>query len=288
MVPAPPAAADGPRSELGDVGAEGGERQTARPRPSRRSAPPGRRRRCRRPARWSRRGRSGRRRRSSPRGRPARRRRRRSPSSAGRARAGAAGGCGRARPRRDEVEVGAAQAEHEQRRGGDVGDGVGERHLGRDRLAGELGRDLLGRDHGDSLEAAPAGRSGPPAAPRPRSCRRRRSRRRSPRRRCRGGPRARSPAPASPPGESASSKRWSAAKSPATIAAALEPSPRASGISLRRRKAMPSAGVQALEGADDRLSRPVETSSPPGSSENSPVSSTSSSRCSETAAAITS
>ncbi len=52
----------------------------------------------------------------------------------------------------DEVEVGAAQAEHQQRRGGDVGDGVGERDLGRDRLAGELGRDLLGRDHDDPLE----------------------------------------------------------------------------------------------------------------------------------------
>ena len=35
----------------------------------------------------------------------------------------------------DQVEVGAPQSQHQQRRGGDVGDRVGERHLGRDRLA---------------------------------------------------------------------------------------------------------------------------------------------------------
>jgi hypothetical protein len=52
----------------------------------------------------------------------------------------------------DEVEVGAAQAEHQQGRGGDVGDRVGERHLGRDRLTGELGRDLLGWNHDDPLQ----------------------------------------------------------------------------------------------------------------------------------------
>ena len=94
--------------------------------------------------------------------------------------------------------------------------------------------------------------------------RRRRSRRRSPRRRCRDGPRARSPATSISSLESASSKRWSAAKRPATIAAALEPRPRASGISLRSRKAIPSAGCRLSKARTIRLSRPVGTSSAAG------------------------
>ena len=88
--------------------------------------------------------------------------------------------------------------------------------------------------------------------------------------------------------ERPSSKRWSAAKSPATIAAALEPSPRASGISLRSVKAIPSAGRRLSKARTSRFSRSVGSSAPPGSKENSPASSTSSSRKSETAAAITS
>ena len=87
---------------------------------------------------------------------------------------------------------------------------------------------------------------------------------------------------------SPSSKRWSAAKRPATIAAALEPSPRARGIPLRSRKAIPSAGRRLSKALTIRLSRSVGTAAPPVSKENSPVSSTSSSRNSDTAAAITS
>src|SRR6185295_3202350 len=51
----------------------------------------------------------------------------------------------------DEVEVSGLQAKHEARGGRDVGDGIDKRELGRDRLAGALGRDLLSRDHGDAL-----------------------------------------------------------------------------------------------------------------------------------------
>jgi hypothetical protein len=62
----------------------------------------------------------------------------------------------------------------------------------------------------------------------------------------------------------------------------------ASGISLRRRKAIPSAGCRLSKARTNRFSRLVGTAAPPGSKENSPASSTSSSRWRETAAAITS
>src|SRR6185369_7157417 len=58
--------------------------------------------------------------------------------------------------------------------------------------------------------------------------------------------------------------------------------------SLRSRKAIPSAGRRLSKARTIRLSRPVETPSPPSSKENSPASSTSSSRNIAIAAAIAS
>ena len=105
-----------------------------------------------------------------------------------------------------------------------------------------------------ALEPVRAGRSARRSGRRPRlGAADRRSRRRSPRRRCRGGPRARSPGPASPPCESASSKRWSAANRPATIAAALEPRPRAERDLAAQAEGDAVGRVQALEGADDQV-----------------------------------
>ncbi len=152
---------------------------------------------------------------------------------------------------RDQRQVGALDAEDELRGGGDVGDRVGDRHVG-----GHRGARLA--------------RSGPPrpgSRPRPRrpgearaalaeaAARRRRPAgrprrpRRAPRRRCRGGPRARPRGRRSARARAPSSNRWSAAISPATIAAAEEPRPRASGISLRISNRRPSAGMKRLEGA---------------------------------------
>ena len=85
-----------------------------------------------------------------------------------------------------------------------------------------------------------------------------------------------------------SSYMWSAAASPATIAAALEPRPAATGISERIWKVTPSAGRSRSNARTHRFERSVGR---PGTSEctkNSPVSSTSSSSRSESAAASTS
>ena len=82
-----------------------------------------------------------------------------------------------------------------------------------------------------------------------------------------------------------SSNRWSAATSPATIAAALDPNPAPTGISDRMWKVSPSAGCSASNARTHRFERSVGT---PGTSvwtKNSPVSSTSSSRFRESAAA---
>ena len=81
---------------------------------------------------------------------------------------------------------------------------------------------------------------------------------------------------------------WSAAASPATMAAALEPSPADGGISDRIRKASPSAGCSASKARTHRLVRSSGTPGTSHSTENSPVSSTSSSRPSDSAAASTS
>ena len=81
---------------------------------------------------------------------------------------------------------------------------------------------------------------------------------------------------------------WSAAARPATIAAALEPSPAATGISERIWKVTPSAGWRRSNARTHRFER---SAGRPGTSEwtkNSPVSSASSSRCSDSAAASTS
>ena len=159
----------------------------------------------------------------------------------------------------------------------DVDDGVGQRHLGgiaarapRSRPPRPGSRHAL--EPGGRVEAGCRRRASAPSAQttKPPGSRRRR---------CRDGPPARSPGPADRPRDSASSKRWSAANSPATIAAALEPSPRASGISVRIRKASPSAGCRLSKARTNRLSRPVGDIKPTGIEHEVARSSTSNSRC---------
>lgn len=84
-----------------------------------------------------------------------------------------------------------------------------------------------------------------------------------------------------------SSNRWSAASNPATIAAALEPSPADSGMSDEILNSNPSAGCRRSNALTTRLSRSRGTASRV-STANVPVSCTSSSRWSERAAARTS
>jgi hypothetical protein len=81
------------------------------------------------------------------------------------------------------------------------------------------------------------------------------------------------------------SNRWSAAISPATIAAALEPRPPASGISDAIRNVKSSAGCSRSNARTQRFSRPRETGRSVSTAK-LPVSSTSSSTCSEIAAAM--
>ena len=81
---------------------------------------------------------------------------------------------------------------------------------------------------------------------------------------------------------------WSAATKPATIAAALDPRPAPTGISERNRKVTPSAGWSSSNARTQRLSWSTGTPSMSVSTANSPVSSTSSSRCTASAAASTS
>ena len=210
------------------------------------------------------------------------------PSSAGRGARRRSWWMRSARPRAMQVKVGRLQPEHELRGGGDVGDRVAQRDLGRDRLAGALGGDLLGRDHGDALQATrrvEAGRAGRTAIPRPADHepsvdrggdvvgmplqRSRQGQHLLPRERQldRGGRRRR--------GRRRSPRRWSRGRGRAGSRCAGERRCRRRGAGSQR---------PARRGCHARWRR----SSPPGSSENSPVSSTSSSRCSETAAAITS
>ncbi len=71
---------------------------------------------------------------------------------------------------------------------------------------------------------------------------------------------------------------WSAAARPATIAAALDPSPAAAGISERIWKVTPSAGRSASNARTQRFERSVGIPGTSVCTKNSPVSSTSSSR----------
>ena len=82
-----------------------------------------------------------------------------------------------------------------------------------------------------------------------------------------------------------SSNRWSAASSPATIAAALEPRPPTSGISERILNVKPSAGRRRSNARTQRFSRPRLTADR-SRRRSCPVSSTSSSRCRASAAAM--
>src|SRR5439155_9875229 len=77
----------------------------------------------------------------------------------------------------------------------------------------------------------------------------------------------------------------SAATSPATIAAPLEPSPAAKGTSDSMRKERRSTGWRSANDLTQRFESSAGTACPPTSTENSPVSSTSSSRNRETAPA---
>ena len=138
----------------------------------------------------------------------------------------------------DEVEVAAAEAEHQQRRVGGVEDGVGQRHLGGQRRRAPRGC-ARARAGTTRTASSPAGASKRVDLARRR---RRRSRRAARRRRCRDGPRARWPAPSR---SASSSNRWSAASRPATYAAALVPSPPLSGISERMRKVKSVGGRSA-------------------------------------------
>ena len=81
---------------------------------------------------------------------------------------------------------------------------------------------------------------------------------------------------------------WSAAARPATIAAALDPRPAASGISERMWNVSPSAECRRSKARTHRLERSTGTPSTSEWTKNSPVSSTSSSRWSDRAAASTS
>ena len=85
-----------------------------------------------------------------------------------------------------------------------------------------------------------------------------------------------------------SSYMWSAAHSPATIAAALEPSPAASGISERIVKRTPFAGCSRSKARTHRLSRSSGTPGRSHSTPKSPHSLTSSSSLRSSAAASTS
>ena len=87
---------------------------------------------------------------------------------------------------------------------------------------------------------------------------------------------------------SASSYMWSAATSPATIAAPLDPRPASSGISERILKLRPSIACSSENARTQRLVSSAGRRASPASTEKLPVSSTSSSRCSDTAAAIAS
>ncbi len=85
-----------------------------------------------------------------------------------------------------------------------------------------------------------------------------------------------------------SSYMWSAATRPATMAAALDPRPAASGISERIVKRWPSAGWRRSNARTQRLSRPSGTPGRSHTTANSSASSTSSSSVSPSAAASTS
>ena len=71
---------------------------------------------------------------------------------------------------------------------------------------------------------------------------------------------------------------WSAATSPATIAAALDPSPADTGISERIVNEIPSAECSDSKARTHRLVRSDGSSASPTSTVNRPDSSTSSSR----------
>src|SRR3954453_8189977 len=81
---------------------------------------------------------------------------------------------------------------------------------------------------------------------------------------------------------------WSAAKRPATMAAALEPSPRATGMSLRISNRRPSAAWRRSNALTQRFSRSAGRPSSPASTSKLPNSVTSSSRWMSSAAARTS
>ena len=137
---------------------------------------------------------------------------------------------------REQVPVPACEPDGQQRGVGDVEDGlsIGTSAGSAARAArvrtGSLGHDrqrLQAARRVEPRDLAVGDRSRSPRAAR--------------RRRCRGGPRWRV---ASASRSASSSNRWSAAISPATTAAALEPSPPESGISERIVKVKSSAGCR--------------------------------------------
>ena len=165
-------------------------------------------------------------------------------------RRGGAGAGGRASPRGDQVPVARAPGPSASSDAcGDVEDRVGQRHLGGQRGA-RLGGAHRRRAGTTSTASSPAGGV---EARRLRRRRRSRSRRAARRRRCRGGPRARS---ASASTSASSSNRWSAASSPATIAAALEPEPaRQRDVASGCGTSKPSAGCRRSNAAHAQVAR---------------------------------